>query len=88
MEQHKCIQEQRLRDLETGMAETRVYVKIIKEDIAEIKNSIKEIRGSPEKQNETTVKAWQTVMIELIKLAGLCMAILGAIAGAIKLMDK
>lgn len=88
MEQHKCIQEQRLRDLETGMAETRVYVKIIKEDIAEIKNSIKEIRGSPEKQNETTVKAWQTVMIELIKLAGLCMAILGAIAGAIKLMGK
>jgi hypothetical protein len=88
VEQHKCIQEQRLRDLETGMAETRVYVKIIKEDIAEIKNSIKEIRGSPEKQNETTVKAWQTVMIELIKLAGLCMAILGAIAGAIKLMGK
>jgi len=86
LEQHKCIQEQRLRDLETGMAETRVYVKMIKEDIAEIKNSIKEIRGSPEKQNETTVKAWQTVMIELIKLAGLCMAILGAIAGALKLM--
>lgn len=88
MEQHKCIQEQRLRDLETGMAETRVYVKMIKEDLGEIKNSIKEIRGSPEKQNETTVKAWQTVMIELIKLAGLCMAILGAIAGALKLMGK
>lgn len=87
-QEHKCIQERRIRDLETGMAETRVYVKMIKEDITEIKDSIKEIRGSPEKQNETTMKAWQTVMIELIKLAGLCITILGAIVGAIKLMGK
>lgn len=88
MEQHKCIQEQRLRDLETGMAETRVYVRMIKEDITEIKESIKE--GWPSSKGGTDVnsKAWQSVMIELIKLAGFCIAILGAVAGVIKLVGN
>jgi len=46
------------------------------------------MRASPEGQNETTLKAWQTVMLELVKLTGLCIASLGAIVGSIKLMGK
>lgn len=88
MDEHRCIQEQRIRDLETGMAETRVYVKMIKEDITEIKQSVKEIKESPEQQNDTNSKAWQSIMIELIKLAGLCIMILGAVVGAIKITGK
>lgn len=88
MDEHKCIQEQKIRDLETGMAETRIYVRMIKEDITEIKESVKEIRGSPEKENTQNSKVWQTVMIELIKLAGFCILILGAIVGAVKLIGK
>lgn len=88
MDEHKCIQEQRLRDLETGMAETRVYVRMIKEGITEIKESVKEIRDSPEKENISNTKVWQSIMIELIKLAGLCILILGVIVGAVKIIGK
>lgn len=88
MDEHKCIQEQRIRDLETGMAETRVYVKMIKEDITDIKQSVKEIKAIPEPQNDTNIRAWQSIMIELIKLAGLSIIILGAIVGAVKLLGK
>jgi hypothetical protein len=88
MDEHKCIQEQRIRNLETGMAETRVYVKMIKEDITDIKQSVKEIKILPEPQNDTNIKAWQSIMIELIKLAGLSIIILGAIVGAVKLLGK
>lgn len=88
MDEHKCIQEQRIRDLETGMAETRVYVKMIKEDITDIKQSVKEIKVLPEQQNDRNIKAWQSIMIELIKLAGLSIIILGAIVGAVKLLGK
>lgn len=88
MEQHNCVQEQRIRDLETGMAETRVYVKMIREDVHEIKETIKDIRGSPEEVTTDNPKAWQPVVIELIKLIGLCITILGAIVGAIKILNK
>lgn len=88
MEQHNCVQEQRIRDLETGMAETRVYVKMIREDVHEIKETIKDIRGSPEETRTDNPKAWQPVVIELIKLIGLCITILGAIVGAIKILNK
>lgn len=87
-QEHKCIQEQRIRDLETGMTETRVYVKMIKEDITEIKQSVKEIRSPPEDNNESGSKAWQPIVIELIKLASLCIIVLGAIVGAVKLLGK
>jgi hypothetical protein len=88
MDEHKCVQEQRIRDLEMGMAETRVYVKMIKEDITDIKQSVKEIKSLPEPQNDTNRKAWQSIMIELIKLAGLSIIILVAIVGAVKLLGK
>ncbi|MEI6133023.1 MAG: hypothetical protein WCQ41_09415 [Bacillota bacterium] len=81
---HKCIQEERIRALETGTAETRVYVKLIREDLAEIKDSLKEIRGSPEQQ-EQVQKRWQSVVMELLKLLGVCLAIFASIFGAIKL---
>lgn len=54
---------------------------MIKEDIHEIKTGIKELRPPP--VTEDSEKAWQPIVIELIKLAGLCVAILGAIVGAI-----
>ncbi|AGK98336.1 hypothetical protein [Clostridium pasteurianum] len=88
MDEHKCIQEQRIRDLETGMAETRVYVKMIKEDITDIKQSVKEIKALPELQNDANIEACQSIIIELIKLADLSIKILGAIVGAIKLLGK
>ncbi|MDF2885053.1 MAG: hypothetical protein K0R54_5624, partial [Clostridiaceae bacterium] len=40
------------------MAETRVYMKMIKEDITDIKQSVKEIKILPEPQNDTNIKAW------------------------------
>jgi uncharacterized coiled-coil protein SlyX len=88
MEQHRCVQEQRIRDLETGMAETRVYIKMIKEDVTDIKQSINDIRASPEKQEAKNSIVWQNIIIELIKLAGLCITIIGAMVGVIKIIGK
>ena len=81
---HKCIQEERIRALETGTAETRVYVKLIREDLSEIKDSLKEIRGSPQ-QEQQAQKGWQVVVLELLKLLGICLAIFASMFGAIKL---
>ena len=82
--EHKCIQEERIRALETGTAETRVYVKLIREDLAEIKESLKEIRGSPAAEQQAQ-KGWQAVVLELLKLLGICLAIFASLFGAIKL---
>ena len=82
-------QDKRLRDLETSQAETRTYVKMIQADIEEIKTSIKELHSlnlsAKNSQNEMG-SAWQNIVIELIKLASLCIIILGTIVGAIKVM--
>ena len=82
-------QDKRLRDLETSQAETRTYVKMIQADIEEIKASIKELHSlnlsANNSQNEMG-SAWQNIVIELIKLASLCIIILGTIVGAIKVM--
>ena len=82
-------QDKRLRDLETSQAETRTYVKMIQADIEEIKTSIKELHSlnlsANNSQNEME-SAWQNIVIELIKLASLCIIILGTIVGAIKVM--
>lgn len=91
---HQCIQEQRLRELETGQTETRVYMKLVREDMAEIKAQIKdwsrnfnpitmEKAGLQTKSNE-----WQPVMMELIKLAGLAITIAGIVYGALKWIGK
>ena len=82
-------QDKRLRDLETSQAETRTYVKMIQADIEEIKTSIKELHSlnlsANNSQNEMG-NAWQNIVIELIKLASLCIIILGTIVGVIKVM--
>ena len=78
-------QDKRLRDLETSQAETRTYVKMIQADIEEIKTSIKELHSLNLSANEMG-SAWQNIVIELIKLASLCIIILGTIVGAIKVM--
>ncbi len=82
-------QEKRLRSLENSQTETRAYVKMIQSDIEEIKTSIKEIYNMNQnyaKDSKEIGGAWQNIVIELIKLASLCIIILGTIVGAIKVM--
>jgi hypothetical protein len=79
--EHECKQEQRIRDLESGHAETRVYVKIIREDIAEIKNAIVENPKKPKEEiNPLTLK-----LLELLKIA---FFILAGLFGVLKFMGK
>ena len=78
----RCTQEERIRSLETGQAETKVYVKQILDDIQEIKNALKELNTKPDN------KLWQPIIIELIKLSALCVTILGAVVGAVKILGK
>ena len=82
-------QEKRLRSLETSQVETKTYVKMIQADIEEIKTSIKEIYNINQSNaidSKEIGGAWQNIVIELIKLASLCIIILGTIVGAIKVM--
>jgi hypothetical protein len=91
---HQCIQEQRLRELETGQTETRVYMKLVREDMAEIKAQIKDwsrnLNTIPAEKDSSPVKSseWQPVMIELIKLTGLAITVAGVVYGALKWMGK
>ncbi len=82
----KCTQEERIRNLETGQAETKVYVKQILDDIKDIKDSVKVLAQVQPQKNEN--KLMQIVITELFKLAGMCITILGAIVGAMKIMGK
>ena len=79
MEQHKCIMEDRVRALEIGQAETRVYVKEIREDIHEIKTDIK--KAAPQPKAEEPTKSWQPVVLKLVDVLGTAFAILAAIVG-------
>lgn len=78
----KCTMEERVRALEMGQTETRVYVKEIREDIQDIKTTIK--NQAPPEQS----KQWSVIVLELIKLATTCVVILGAIVGAVKILGK
>ncbi len=88
MEQHHCIQEVRIRSLETGQAEMRVYVKDIHEDIQEIKSSIKELRPVMNGFNRDNNLLWQSIVMEVIKLAMFSISIIGGIVGAMKILGK
>lgn len=89
LDQHTCIMRDRIGALETGQAETRVYVKQIKEDIQEIKDDLKKIPHQQFQQpKETHGKEWVPVVLELIKLITICVTILGAIVGAAKILEK
>lgn len=91
---HQCIQEQRLRELENGQTETRVYMKLVREDMAEIKAQIKDwtknFNAFPadKEGSQTKTADWQPVMIELIKLTGLAITIAGIVYGALKWIGK
>ena len=90
MEKHECIIEDRVRSVETQQAEMRVYIRDIREDIQEIKSSIKEFRpvaNCPRNADEPS-KLWPLVVAELIKLVGLCITILGSIIGALKILGR
>ncbi len=78
----QCIMEKRIRDLETGQAETKIYVKEIRDDIAEVKETLNKL-GEKQKSKED---AWSPIVIELIKLVSQTVLVLGAIAGATKIM--
>lgn len=93
--EHDCMQgeciknhEERLRSLESDRTETKIYVKLINENIAEIKSDIKkrnQIEGQGSSQeSKSESKAWQPVVMELIKLISTAVLILG---GA-KLLEK
>lgn len=82
--EHKCIMEERIRSLENDRSETRVYVKEIRENLTEIKN---ELKSRPDRQPVES-NIWQPIILELIKLAGLALMILGAIVGAAKILEK
>jgi hypothetical protein len=78
LQEHPCIQEERLRKLEIGQAETVVYYKNIRDDIQEIKITMKDIQQSkPDKTNDA--KLWQPVVIEALKLVGTALALFVAI---------
>jgi hypothetical protein len=72
--------EERIRNLELGQAETRIYVKEIRENIYDIKQKLD--------TSQTPSKTWQPIMLELIKLIGLAIVILGAAAGVTKILGK
>lgn len=88
MEMHKCIQEERVRNLETGQAEMRIYIRDIREDIQEIKTSVKEFRPTIISSNIETSKLWSPIVVEMIKLVALCVTILGSIVGAVKILGR
>lgn len=79
--EHRCIMEERVRALETGQAETRIYVKEIREDIQEIKADIK-------KAAQQDGKSWSSIITELIKLVTYCVTVIGGIIGAVKILEK
>lgn len=87
MEAHKCIMEDRIRALETGQAETRVYIREIREDLMEIKADVKKsVHMQPPK--EDTSKNWQPVVLKLIEVLLQAFFILAAVFGATKVIGK
>ncbi|HEX9063210.1 MAG TPA: hypothetical protein VF941_23805 [Clostridia bacterium] len=79
--EHKCLMESRIRDLELGQAETKVYMKQVLEEVRDIKTTL-----SSQDPHET--KQLSPIVIELIKLVSNCVMILGAIVGAAKVLGK
>lgn len=84
--EYRCVNEERIRILEQGQTETKVYVKDIKEDLQEIKSELKK-GGTPPKE-ESAAKTWQPIILELIKTLSTAITILGTIVGAAKLLGK
>lgn len=81
-----CIQEARIRALETQQVENHVYLKVIREDVAEIKSALKQPPMSPLIPQEDKKNNWLPVVLELIKLITVAILILGGVAGVTKLL--
>lgn len=84
--------EKRIIALEKYEVETRTHIQSIQEDIREIKTAIWELSDRLFQEKELAQSrnnmAWQGVVIELIKLTGWSVAILGSIVGAVKWMGE
>jgi len=84
-EQHQCIQEQRIRALENAQTENGVYLKVIREDVAEIKQTLKNY--PPPEDKKAQHQQWQPIVLELIRLITVALLILGSVAGVTKLLQ-
>lgn len=98
-EQHQCIQEQRIKALETAQVtlekaqlENNIYLKVIREDVAEIKQTLKTYSPPPaapapvQKEPESKSSAWQPIVRDLIKIVGWALILMGGIAGGAELI--
>lgn len=77
--------DRRLRELQDSHIQTKTYVFTIMEDIKELKVSLKEIDAAVRESSNNASKSWQPVVTELIKLVSVSIAILGTVAGVIRM---
>ena len=77
--------DKRLRELQNSQTETKTYVFTILEDIKELKVSIKEINEAVRESSNNASGSWQPVVTELIKLVSISIAILGTVAGVVRI---
>ncbi len=77
---YRCLNEERIRTLEQNHSETKVYVKEIKEDLTEIKADLKKGNGDS--------RTWSPIVLELIKALTTALTVIGAIVGALKLIER
>lgn len=77
--------DKRLRELQDSHIETKTYVFTIMEDIKELKVSLKEINDAVRESSDKASGTWQPVVTELIKLVSISIAILGTVAGVIRM---
>lgn len=80
-----CDMDKQLRELQDSQIETKTYVRTILEDIKELKVSINELNASVRESSNLASKTWQPVVTELIKLVSVSIAILGTVAGVIRM---
>jgi len=81
-----CIQEARIRALETEQAKTEVYYKNTQGDIEEIKEILKQLQQQQQKPRDSAL--WQPIIVEVVKLITTVVLILGALAGAEKILTR
>lgn len=81
--EHQCIQEARIQALEKEQVKTEVYYKNIQSDIEEIKESLKQLQQKPKES-----ALWQPIVVEIVKLITTVILVLGALAGAEKLIAR
>lgn len=79
-----CIQEVRIRALETEHAKTEVYYENTQKDIEEIKEILKQLQ----QQRPNGSALWQPIIVEVVKLITTVVLILGALAGAEKIISR